>query len=139
MSHNPPKDVADYLHSNSTALTRGTNLFYGPVRSSTQGVPVEAVFVLGYGGPAPQRTFGTSTSMEIRHGNVQLTIRSDVYLTGVALARIAYNTLQSATALSTSVTYMDVRALQTEPTYMGMEHNKDHLWSLNFEITYEST
>lgn len=139
MAHNPPKDLADYLDTNTTALTIGTNLFYGPERGSTSGVPVDAVFVKGFGGPPPQRTFGTSTSMEIRRSNIQVMVRSDTYLTGLALARTIYGIVQSATSLSTSVTYMDVQAQQTEPIYLGMEYNREHLWSLNFTTVYQSS
>lgn len=136
MSHNPVTDIQNYLDAQTTALTKGTNLFRGPVRAHSAQVPVQSVFVTGYGGPAPDRVLGTAT--EIRYPRVQVTVRSSAYDSGYDLAWTVYNSLQSATPTTTN-TYMDVRALQSEPNFLEHDKNLHCFWTLNFAVMYQST
>lgn len=133
MALDPEKDVADYLDSNSTALTLNTNLFYGLVRPVSTGLPARAVFVTGSGGPPPQRVIGTTG--EIRHAAVQVRVRSTAYSNGHSLAATVYRTLESATPSS----YMDVAAMQSEPTFLDVDERGLYHWSLNFLVRYNST
>lgn len=66
-------------------------------------------------------------------------MRSSGFASGLALARTVYSKVQSATSLSTSVTYMDVRAMQGEPIYLQQDDRGHHFWTLNFETVYTST
>lgn len=138
MSHDPPLDLASYLDAHSTAFTLNTNLFVGPVRAHTtdRSIPVQAAFVNQYGGPPPSRVLGTAT--ELRQPKVSIIVRSSGYVTGAALARTVFNTLQSATP-TTGNAYMDVRALQPEPTFLEQDKNMHLFWSLSFELLYQST
>lgn len=136
-SHDPPKDIADYLDTNSTAVTLKTNLFYGLSRHVTStgsaAVPATAVFVVGGPGPPAERVFGAT--IEIRRANVQVRVRSTGYANGLSLARTVYRTLQSATPSS----YMDVIARQSEPTPLGQDEQGLYDFSLNFEVVYRTT
>lgn len=138
MSHNPPVDLLRHLDAQTTAVTAGTNLFYGPVRApSTNGaVPVEAVFLMGAGGPPASRVLGTA--MELRHPTVQAIIRSTGFASGDTLARTVYSVLQSASP-STGNAYMDVVAQQSEPVFLEQDKNLHYFWSINFRVTYQTT
>lgn len=138
MSHNPGVDIANYLDANSTAVTLGTNLWYGPVRAnSTNGaVPVEAVFVMGVGGREPDRVLGTAT--EIRFPTVQVRVRSSGFAAGAALAQTVNSVLQSASP-STGNAYLDVMALQSEPVFVEQDKNMHYHWSLNYRCVLQTT
>lgn len=131
---NPTADVVDYLDTNSTQLTEGTNLFHGPVRAySTAGAPAQAVFVMASGGRPPNRIFGLAS--EMRYPNVFVRTRSNDLQTGQTLARNIHNILQSASVTN----YEDVQALQSEPTFMGQDTRGLYEWSDGFRVVYNST
>lgn len=136
MSHNPPVDLMRHLDSQSTALTAGVNLFRGPVRAPSSNVPVEAVFLNGDGGPPASRVFGGAT--EVRHPTITTIIRSNGYDSGYALAQTVYDKLQSASP-STGNVYMDVMALQSEPSFLQQDKNMHYFWSINWRVTYQTT
>lgn len=133
MSHNPTKDITDYLDTNSTALTVGTNLFYGLVRSVSSDCPAESVFVMASGGRQPARVFGSSG--EIRYPRIQVRIRSDTFQNGYTLAQTVFGILQSATPTN----YMDVVAQQSEPTFLGADERGLMHWSINYLAKFNTT
>lgn len=133
MAQNPTKDITDYLDSNSTALTVGTNLFYGLVRSVSSDCPVESVFVMASGGRQPARVFGSSG--EIRYPRVQVRVRSNTFQSGYSLAQTVLGILESATPTN----YMDVEAQQSEPTFLGADERGHHHWSINYIAKFNST
>lgn len=133
MSHNPGKDLADYLDTKSTSLTLGTNLFYGPQRAVSTGIPVEATFVIGTPGRPPSRVLGSTG--EIRYGGAQVTTRSDSFASGLSLAQTIHNILQASTVTN----YEDVRAKQSEPAFGGQDQQLRYLWFDNYELMWNST
>lgn len=133
MSHNPAEDLLDFLDTNSTALTQGTNLFHGPPRPVGPGMPEQAVFVIGRGGPPPKRVFTQNT--EVRDGAVQVITRSNSWATGFALAQTVHNLAQSATISG----YEDVKAKQPEPAFLDQDNQGRYSWSDNYELMYNST
>lgn len=137
MSHDPVKDLADHLDSNTTQLTIDSNLFYGPVRpfsTANPGMPATAVFVLGTGGPPPQRIMGT-TAQEVRDAAVQVRVRSTSYQNALALSRTVNGVLQSASPSS----YLDVQARQSEPVYLEADERLHYHFSINYLVVYTST
>ena len=136
MAHEPALDLLNYLDAQTTTLTKGTNLFRGPVRAHSTAMPIQSAFVNSFDGRPPDRVLGTAT--EIRHASVSVIVRSSGFDPGLTLAWTVYTKLQSASP-STGNAYMDVRALQSNPNYLEQDKNLHHFWSLNFEVTYAST
>jgi hypothetical protein len=116
------------------ALTRKVNLFEGPVRAQSATVPHQAVFVLPSGGPAPE-AYADGTTTERRYSAIQITLRSDPkdYAGGWVLARQVKAALHHATVTG----YVDIRAMQSEPIYVGPDEADRHLWSVNLELWKE--
>jgi hypothetical protein len=60
-------------------------------------------------------------------------IRDPDYYLGYSQAQTVYNVLQSATMSG----YMDLKARESEPIYVGEDKNFIYLWSINFLAVYE--
>ncbi len=134
MANNPGVDIATYLDTNSTALTLGTNLFVGPVRPYSTGMPVKAVFVLANGGREADRTLGSTTTIEVRHPAIQIRTRSTSFASGESLAQTIHSTLQSAQPSS----YMDVYSRQSAPAFIEQDERGHYHFSDNFVATYST-
>jgi hypothetical protein len=127
---NPAVSLANEI--NGKAATLGVDLFVGLVRPVSDTVPAQAVFVRGSDG-LPANRFFCDTDSEVRHPTVQIRIRSPNYLDGYELAKEVYEICQSSQPLNV----LDVVARQSEPIYLEQDENKNHQWSLNFDLMYQ--
>lgn len=132
MSLRPPTDIATYLDANSTALTFGTNLFVGPVRAVSDGVPVQSVFILGSGADPPDRVFGVER--ELRRPVLQVSVRAATFSAGNSLARSIYGILQSATPDG----YKDLSCRQSGPVLTGYNQNTHYVFTYDWDVPYDS-
>jgi len=138
MATSPDSDVVTKLNGVSGWTTgAGRNLFRGPVRPPSTEIPHAACFVLASAGPAPEAFSGSTP--ELRYSAVQVRTRSNagttssVYVDGLTKARATRDALHHATISG----YHDVRAMQTEPVYIGVDESGHHEWSINLELWHD--
>lgn len=124
----PPTDVAVELAAASIGLTLGTNLFTGPLRDVSAGVPKNAVFIKGLSGGLPQRTMGEVN--EIREPLVSVTVRNSSFNDGDTKVRQIQEALQAVTISG----YLDVAARQSEPLYLEPDDQNLHRWIVIFSL-----
>ncbi len=124
----PPTDVAVKLAAASIGLTLGTNLFTGPLRDVSAGVPKNAVFVKGMPGGLPERTMGEAN--EIRGPLVSVTVRNSSFNDGDTKVRQIQEALQAVTISG----YLDVAARQSEPLYLEPDDQNLHRWIVIFSL-----
>lgn len=128
----PVSDFVDYLDGDSTlGLTKGTDLFEGPLRAVGDYVQRNAVFVHSIGGPEPQRVM-TQTS-EIQRVVLSVTTRWDRYSAGNTKAQAVQNALQGASISG----YLDVRSTESLPTLIGQDAQANSLFMSMFELVRE--
>ena len=134
MATTPDADLVTHLDANVGALTDGTNLFRGKMRAAGDGCPVDSVFVLSSGGPAPQ-AYLSGTTVERRYSDVTCYVRSDLgdFEGGQTLARAIRDAAHHADIAG----YIDVRALQSEPPYVAERDDEAHVWVVNFQLWHE--
>lgn len=130
MQFNPAVRIVELIDSSGVAEL-GKNLYVGLVRPVSNVVPAECVFVTGTDGLPADRFFAQQD--EVRHPTIQIRIRSPDYNSGYELARRIYDVCQS----SRPVGIKDVACRQSEPMYLGQDNNKNHDWSLNFDLFYQ--
>jgi len=130
----PAAAMVTYLDANVGALTAGTNLFEGPVRSVATGIPDEAVFCLATGGPAPEPFIDSGGGIEERVHSLLIRVRSEPgeFNDGQTLARSVRDAAQRAVIGS----YLDVYVRECDPAYLGSDDEARHSWSIgvNMEI-----
>ena len=124
----PPTDVAVELAAAGIGLTLGTNLFTGPLRDVSAGVPKNAVFIKGLSGGLPQRTMGEVN--EIREPLVSVTVRNSSFNNGDTKVRQIQEALQAVTISG----YLDVAARQSEPLYLEPDDQNLHRWIVIFSL-----
>ncbi len=124
----PPTDVAVELAAAGIGLTRGTNLFTGPLRDVSAGVPKNSVFIKGLSGGLPQRTMGEVN--EVREPLVSVTVRNSSFNDGDTKVRQIQEALQAVTISG----YLDVAARQSEPLYLEPDDQNLHRWIVIFSL-----
>jgi hypothetical protein len=124
-------DVSTALAAEGIGLTAGTNLFMGVIQAPSKQVPIDSTFVGSSPGAAPERFMGEVS--EIRRPMVHIRTRSSSFQTGDTRIRLIQDTMQ---ALSISG-YLDVKAVQSEPTYLGQTDEGHHLWVMSHELVNE--
>lgn len=139
-------EVGTYLAARSTAvpfnttLTRGTNLFEGDMGPGSGAAtdPIAQVALAEYGGPAPEHDLGAETT-RIEFARFQVRVRHSVYATGrlliqqIAAALVAIGGNETLS----SVKYLTINALQSNPTQMPRDENRRWHWTWNFEAWKE--
>ncbi len=131
MTHKPAEDFIIFLAAAGIGLIAGTSIYAGMPRDAAPDIPVDAVFVHGFGGQPATRVMGGSN--EVRWPLLMLQIRNKSMLIGDALAHSILN----AVAGSDIATYLDVEPLQSEPNYAGQDENQHHMWNHSFKLVYE--
>jgi hypothetical protein len=137
MATTPDIDIVnalDGLSDTGWKLTRGTNLFEGPSRAPDAQIPHACVFVLATGGAGPQ-AYADGTTTKLRYSSVQITIRSAprTFATWQTAARAIRDDLHNVSISG----YLDVRAQQSEPVYLGEDEDGHHEWTVNLELVHE--
>jgi hypothetical protein len=133
----PDIDILTALAAAGIGLSRGINLFCGPPRAANPPtIPHQAVFVLASGGPE-QEAYSDGTTTERRYSAVQVRVRSNPrgFDAGNTLARQVRDALHHRTLTG----YLDVRAMQSEPIYIGEDEPGHHEFSVNLELWTETT
>lgn len=133
MATDPEGDIAGVIGSAAIGLTPGTNLFTGPERPLGDGIPDECVFVLGSGGYPPVAFFDSS-GQDYCISTIQISVRSGSrdYGAGLSLARNVRDSVHKTDVLG----YVDIRAREAEPNYLGQDEQQMHTWTINVEAQH---
>ena len=129
----PAKEIADYLDTQITGLTSGTNLFIG----SEPNAPADVVTVYDSGGFAPDQTM--DGSYFVNRPTVQVRVRNTSYTTGRAEAETIRDTLREVVRQTLGSDYYgiflisDIVHLGKITTNAGLAH----VWTLNFQLIKE--
>ncbi len=124
-------DVSTALSGAGIGLTLGTNLFIGSFKAASARVPINSTFIGPSPGAGPERFMGEVA--EIRRPMVHIRLRNGTFQAGDTLIRLIQDTMQ-AIAISG---YLDVVAVQSEPTYLGENKEGHHLWSMSHMLVQE--
>ena len=131
MTHVPALDLATEIATQEGTLTLGTNIFHSSVRAPDSFIPKNCVFVWGDSGRAPLRTMGDPD--EIRVAVVHVRIRNAKSATGSTLAHSIMNLLRGDDVS----TYLEVKIAISEPRSMGQDTNGNHLFGMEYLMTYQ--
>jgi len=128
----PDAAVATHLAAAGLSLTVGTNLFRGPVRPVSAGVPAKAVFCLATGGGAPQPYLDAATYGDTWFFDVQVRIRGErqAFATTRTLARAIRNALHRADISG----YLSALSIESEPTFLGFDGSERPEFSTNVRL-----
>lgn len=130
----PDQDVLDVLASGVASLTEDANLFVGPVYED-EIVPVESVFCLATGGPAPFNYLDGSKYPQLHEPTVQVTVRGDAR--GFVAARDLARECRDALHDNPPYSYIKCRVREAEPLYLGQDEKGAHRFAMNVEMTVE--
>jgi len=110
------------------SLVLGTSVFNGPVREQ----PVRGVWCLTTGGRPPDDIVGNLTQ-GYRYHRVQIRIREEQqnFGAGETLAR----GVRDAVHIIVPASYIDCRAVESSPLYLGPDDFGRHEWAINVELT----
>ena len=128
------EEVVDVINANVAALTKGTNLFYGPIRPPGNGIPNKCVFAFINGGNPPESYCDGGAGVSLKQPNVQVMIRSDKgssddYGGGSELANDVWEAIHDQST-ATGLTY-GIKCQQSGPNYLGKDPQDQHIWSIN--------
>jgi len=129
-------DVAQYLSTNITALTLGTNLTKGYMPDS----PDTCTTVFETGGYRPTHYFTTGTQTRAyENPGIMVHARSTDQVTARGLAESVFTKLDGITnrALPTTTGthhYVSIDAVQS-PFLVGRDKNDRFVFSVNFDVT----
>ena len=129
----PAKEIADYLDTQITGLTSGTNLFIG----SEPNAPADVVTVYDSGGFAPDQTM--DGSYFVNRPTVQVRVRNTSYTTGRAEAETIRDTLREVVRQTLGSDYYGI-FLSSDIVHLGKittNAGLAHVWTLNFQLIKE--
>lgn len=133
----PEATIAAVLAAAGLSLTLGSNLFSGPEQiGNDTGIPAAAVFVVTYGGAAPEPYLGTAT--DLREFAAQVTVRaaSGDFDGASSTAWAVWQAIQRKTT-SLPAGYIDLRCAQSAPIYLGLNGADQPRYSINVLLRYE--
>lgn len=133
---NAALDVANFLDTKACAditLSKGVNLFIGPMRS-TELSPAPCVFVLNSGGAAPV-PYLAGTREAFYRPTVQVQIRGPIgdFFRGEAIAVAVSRWLAQTTSIDG---YVTTYLRDSQPAYLGEDTQQHPQWSSNLELQY---
>jgi hypothetical protein len=128
----PDAAVATHLAASGLLLVVGTNLFRGPVRPVSTGVPAKAAFVLATGGPGPVPFIDAAVNGDTYYFDVQVRIRGEreAFATTRTLARGVRNALHRASISG----YLSALVTESEPAYLGPDDSERPEFSVNVRL-----
>lgn len=133
---NPALDLVNFLDGKAAGgvtLTKGTNLFAGPMRTVDR-TPSPAVFLLNSGGVAPSPNLNEYREATYQP-SVQIQVRGPVgdFQVGEQLAVDVLRWLHQSTAVTG---YLTVFAGSSTPVYVGDDTDQHPTWVLNVTTPY---
>lgn len=131
MSLDASRDVVDYISTNVSGLTKGTNIFASSMKPPGGGIPVNCVFVRDNEGPEPVRNMGQASDM--KYPNVSIILRWKGNQAGRTKVFAIMDALRGATISG----YQDVKIIQSAPTPLGLDEDGNEMWQLGYSLTYE--
>lgn len=139
---NVASDLAVVLEAAGLSLTRPPsglqNLYTAPMpeKSDDGQVPDKCVALLNYGGGSviPYLN-GNRRSTYVARCQALIRAGREDFADGQTLAFAVHDALH----LKTVSGYLEVRAREASPTYLGTDKADRHLWSLNLEAMYVAT
>ncbi len=137
----PEDDVVTQIQALVSGLTRGTNLFRGPVRGYSDNIPHQAVFVIETGGllTRPIKAGVLDRVIQERHVSVQIRVRSNPTGSSTALVdgRTIAKDVFDALHFNPPDGYCEWRFVSSAPMYLGEDENQHHEWSMNLETIFD--
>ena len=132
----PHLDLATYIAANVAGLTlhappTSGNVFAARERAPSAYIPEDAVFCFPGAGQTPDRVM--SLRFETRYPMVTVRVRARTEAQAETWARAVQDLLQTGIPSG----YMDIEALQSEPT--GADESPSTLvkYSMTFKLTYD--
>jgi hypothetical protein len=124
---NPGLTIAAQV-ATAVGMTLGTNVFNGGVRE----IDGRVIFCLCHGGQFPDDIVGNLVQ-SYQRPRVQIRIREDQenFGSGETLAR----SVRDSVHLKVPAGYIDCRAVESSPLYLGQDDFGRHEWSINVELT----
>jgi hypothetical protein len=126
--------------SGSTTLSRGNNLFTGPVRAKQRNgtdIPDTAVFCLATGGPTNERYIGNTQSLRMKSLQVRVRGPRNGFTEAETIAVSVLEAIDHKVSVDfpggspAPAGFIDFRALEPHPTYIGVDGNDRHGFSIN--------
>jgi len=129
----PEAAVAARLNGQYSLVT-GTNLFSGPERPVSPGIPSAAVFCATYGGPPPVPLLGNSA--DVRAFSVQVMVRGEPNDRdgALTLARQIWARLHRYQGPGGG--YVDFFCRQADPVDLGTYNDDRPRFSVNLDLRY---
>lgn len=126
-------DIKDALEGAALG-TLGTDIFYGPMRDSSQ-VPDAVITILVTGGAAATPFFGGPSAGGLRRPRAQVQVRSDQqdYRTGYTTAQAVYTALHKQDPAGYAGWLCD------EPFFVEVDQQGRARWSLNLSVVDDTT
>ncbi len=130
-------DIRAFLLLAGTCVSAKT--YVGPPRKAGGTVPVDAVFVIEYGGPKPHGFMNPSVPDTYRKNDVQVWVRGapKTYLQTKALADSIWRTLNrpsNASVSSSTVTYVRIEPMTSAPLWLGESDQERPEFSINVRV-----
>lgn len=129
----PSIAMMDFLATQGLALTKGANLFAGPIREVSTLIPNQCIFVNNSAGAEPQRVMGDSASF--RTVIVDIRVRWDKFGTGETKARAILDAIQGASISG----YLDVTPMTSDPSPVQRDMNDLFIWQVLASMMHNKT
>ena len=121
--------IVDTIAAAIGSLTKGTNIFTGPLRPAGGQVPGKAVFVLAQGGPGP--TFYSGDAHSLREPAVQIMCRGESGEGGLSDAQAQADAVYTVVEDFTPAGSIGALVVESIPNYLGSDEQGRHLHSIN--------
>jgi hypothetical protein len=136
----PEVDIAAVLVAATTvfspALAMDTDIKYGPPRAPLSAGNTARIWIIPYGGQEPDPLINAAVDGSIYYSKVQIVVRGLVedYMGSLTLAR----KIRDALHTKHPSTYISLRALSSEPIYLGIDEINEHRWTISFEAMWRA-
>jgi len=130
--------IVDEIDTAVAGLTKGTNLFRGPMRAvdpDDSSMPALACFVDVSGGEAPQVYLDGGSGENLQIPGIQIMVRSNAKnrTSGKTIADEVYAATKK---INETGILLGTEADQSSPFYLGDDETGHHMWSINLTAYY---
>lgn len=132
------ENVVDTIAAVVVGLTKGTNLFSGPIREADRtgsGIPAQAVFVndTASNGVVQQYNDGGSGTNLNMH-SIQIIVRGRTGRSAYSNTRILANSVYMAIRKATPANTLGTEPIGSGPVYLGEDKAGSTLFSINITV-----